>query len=50
MKEVRKKLQSRRGDAVEVREVRTADTYLATLSETMTEWLSPEDDEAFRDL
>jgi hypothetical protein len=30
--------------------VRTADAYLAALSETMTEWNSPEDEEAFRDL
>jgi len=50
MKEVWKKLQARRGDVVEIRQVRTADAYLAALSETMTEWQSPEDEEAFRDL
>jgi len=50
MKEVWKQLQARRGDVVEVRQVRTADAYLAALSETMTEWQSPEDEEAFRDL
>ena len=50
MKEIWKRLQSRRGEVVEVRQVRTADAYLAALSETMTEWNSPEDEEAFRDL
>ena len=50
MKEVWKALQSRRGDTVEVREVRTADAYLAALSETLSEWNSPEDEEAFSDL
>jgi hypothetical protein len=50
MKEVWKQLQARRGEVVEVRQVRTADAYLAALSETMTEWNSPEDEEAFRDL
>jgi hypothetical protein len=50
MKEVWKGLQARRGELVEVREVKTADAYLATLSSTMTEWNSPEDEEAFRDL
>ncbi len=50
MKEVWKQLQSRRGEVVEVREARTADAYLAASSDTMTEWNSPEDEEAFRDL
>ena len=50
MKEIWKGLQARRGELVEVREVQTADAYLATLSSTMTEWHSPEDEEAFRDL
>jgi hypothetical protein len=50
MKEIWKRFQSRRGEVVEVREVKTADAYLAALSETMTEWNSPEDEEAFRDL
>jgi len=50
MKEIWKRLQARRGEVVEVRQVRTADAYLAALSETMTEWNSPEDEEAFRDL
>ena len=50
MKEIWKQFQSRRGEVVEVREVKTADAYLAALSDTMTEWSSPEDEEAFRDL
>ena len=50
MKEVWKRLQSRRGEVVEIREVRTADAYLAALSSTLSEWNSAEDEEAFRDL
>jgi hypothetical protein len=50
MKEIWKRFQSRRGEVVEVREVRTADAYLSALSETLSEWNSPEDEEAFRDL
>jgi hypothetical protein len=50
MKEIWKRFQARRGDVVEVREVKTADAYLAALSDIMTEWNSPEDEEAFRDL
>jgi hypothetical protein len=50
MKEIWKRLQSRRGELVEVREVRTADTYLSALRGTLSEWNSPEDEEAFRDL
>jgi hypothetical protein len=50
MKDIWKKFQSRRGEVVEVREVRTADSYLSSLSSTMSEWDSPEDEEAFRDL
>jgi hypothetical protein len=50
MKEVWKRLQSRRGEVVEIREVRTADAYLAALSNTLSEWNSPEDEEAFGDL
>jgi hypothetical protein len=49
MKKVWKKFQSRRGEVVEVGEVRTADAYLAALSNTLSEWNSPEDEEAFRD-
>jgi hypothetical protein len=50
MKAVWKRFQSRRGEVVPVREVRTADAYLAALSDTLSEWNSPEDEEAFRDL
>jgi hypothetical protein len=50
MKKVWKRFQSRRGEVVEIREVRTADAYLAALSNTLSEWNSPEDEEAFCDL
>ena len=50
MKTIWKRFQSRRGEVVQVREVKTADAYLAAVSDTMTEWNSPEDEEAFRDL
>jgi hypothetical protein len=35
---------------VAVREITTADSYLAALSSTLGEWDSKEDDEAYRDL
>jgi hypothetical protein len=50
MKEIWKAFQSRRGETVEVREVRTAEAYLAAVSETLSEWNSPQDEAAFRDL
>jgi hypothetical protein len=50
MKTVWKRFQSRRQQLVEIREVRTADAYLAALSDTLSEWNSSEDEEAFRDL
>ena len=50
MKKVWKRLQSRCGEVVEIREVRTADAYLEALSNTLSEWNSPADEEAFRDL
>jgi len=50
MKEIWKRFQSRRGEIVEIREVRTADAYLDALTNALTEWNSPEDEEAFRDL
>lgn len=50
MKTVWKRFQARRREVVEIREARTADAFLAALSDTLTEWNSPEDDEAFRDL
>jgi hypothetical protein len=50
MKTIWKRLQKRRGEVIEVREVRTADAYLEALGGTLSEWNSPEDEEAFRDL
>jgi hypothetical protein len=50
MKKVWDRFQMRRGEIVEIREVRTADSYLAAVSDTLSEWNSPEDEEAFRDL
>lgn len=50
MREIWKRYQARRGEIVQVRETRTADSYLKALSGTLSEWDSPEDDEAFRDL
>jgi hypothetical protein len=50
MRDVWKKMQARRGQLVELREVQTADSYLAALSRTLSEWDSPEDEEAYRDL
>ena len=50
MKDVWKRFQARRGKIVEVREVRMADAYLAALTDTLAEWNTPEDEEAFRDL
>ena len=50
MRVIWKRFQARRGEIVKVRETRTADSYLKAVSETMTEWNSPADEEAFRDL
>jgi hypothetical protein len=50
MKTVWKRFQLRRSERVEIREVRTADAYLEALSNTLSEWSSPEDEEAFRGL
>jgi hypothetical protein len=50
MKTVWKRFQTRRHERVAVREVRTADAYLEALGDIMTEWNSPQDEEAFRDL
>lgn len=41
---------NRRGEAVELHEVTLADDYLAATSALFSEWNSPEDEEAFRDL
>jgi hypothetical protein len=50
MREVWTRFQSRRGEIVPIRECRTADSYLKALAGTLSEWDSPEDEEAFRDL
>ncbi len=50
MKDVWKDFQSRRGEYVSVRQTQLADTYLSSLNTTLSEWNSPEDEEAFRDL
>jgi hypothetical protein len=41
---------SRKGRAITVREATLADDYLKAGSELFSEWSSPEDEEAFRDL
>jgi hypothetical protein len=50
MREIWKRFQSRRGEFVVIRETRTADNYLKALNGTLSEWNSPQDEEAFRDL
>lgn len=40
----------RKGDKVTLRVLTTADDFLAGLTPVFSEWASPEDDEAFRDL
>jgi len=39
-----------RGTRIEIREVIAADSYLAALAPLLSEWESPEDEAAFRDL
>jgi hypothetical protein len=41
---------NRKGERIEVREVTIADDYLAAATPLFSEWASPEDEEAFRDL
>lgn len=41
---------NRKGDKVSLRVLTTADDYLAASAPLFSEWNSPEDDEAFRDL
>jgi hypothetical protein len=51
MKEVWQRFCSTRRDSfVTIRETKLADSYLAAVGDLMTEWNSPEDEEAFRDL
>lgn len=41
---------NRKGDKVTLRVLTTADDFLVGLAPVFSEWASPEDDEAFRDL
>jgi hypothetical protein len=41
---------NRKGEEIQLREVALADDYLVAGSALFSEWNSPEDDEAFRDL
>ena len=41
---------TRKGEPIEIREVRLADEHLADASLLFPEWSSPEDEDAFRDL
>jgi hypothetical protein len=50
MRDIWKRFQARRGEFIVIRETRTADSYLKALSGTLSEWSSPEDEEAFSDL
>ena len=51
MKEVWKNFfHTRHGAFVTIRQTQLADSYLAALRGTLSEWDSPEDEEAFRDL
>jgi hypothetical protein len=49
MREIWRKMQTNRGSVVPIRAV-VADSYLESLRPLLSEWDSPEDDEAFRDL
>jgi hypothetical protein len=50
MREVWARLQRNRGRIVDIREVTTADSYLSALTPLLSEWDSPEDEAAYRDL
>jgi hypothetical protein len=51
MKEIWNKwFKTRKGERIEVREVTLADDFLASGSTLFSEWNSPEDEAAFRDL
>lgn len=50
MKEVWARFRSEPGRIVDIREVRTADSYLGLVQSTLSEWDSPEDEAAYRDL
>jgi hypothetical protein len=50
MRQVWAAMQRQRGRIVDIREVRMADSYLASLGPLLSEWESPEDEAAYRDL
>ena len=50
MKEVWSRWRRESPRLVEIRETTTADTYLAAIALTLSEWDSPEDELAYRDL
>jgi len=50
MRDVWKRMQARRGEVVEVNQLQRPRSYLASLRPLLSEWDSPEDEEAFRDL
>jgi hypothetical protein len=50
MRDVWSSWQKNRGKVVDIREVRSADSYLASLTPLMAEWDSPEDELAYHDL
>ena len=50
MRERWKAMQNRRGETVEIREIAETDNYLIALRPLLSEWDSPEDEEAYRDL
>lgn len=50
MKRVWAEMQKRRSEIVTIREVTTADAYLAASEGMLSEWNSPEDERAFSDL
>ncbi len=50
MKRAWESFRSRRRRGVEIREAKSDDAYLDVLSTAVTEWNSPEDEEAFRHL
>jgi hypothetical protein len=45
-----KSMKSRRGEYLEFKVVDPRDTYLSDVQKTLSEWESPEDEEAFNDL
>lgn len=50
MRQVWARLRKDSGRVVNIREVKTADAYLASLTPLMSEWDSPEDERAYHDL